>query len=62
MKLATLIVPLLAACVSAAQPQPTAPKFDGARAFADLKAMVELLYTKWEALAKGKEEVESAAV
>jgi ATP-binding cassette, subfamily F, member 3 len=29
---------------------------------ADLKAMVELLYTKWEALAKEKEEVESAAV
>jgi ATP-binding cassette, subfamily F, member 3 len=29
---------------------------------ADLKAMVELLYTKWEALAKEKEEVESAVV
>ena len=29
---------------------------------ADLKAMVDLLYGKWEALAKEKEEVESAAV
>jgi ATP-binding cassette subfamily F protein 3 len=29
---------------------------------ADLKAMIDLLYGKWEALAKQKEEVESAAV
>ena len=29
---------------------------------ADLKAMVDLLYGKWEALAKEKEGVESAAV
>ena len=43
MRLSVLLVPLLAACVSAAQPpQPTPPKFDGARAFDDLKKMVEI--------------------
>ncbi len=43
MKLSMLIVPLVAACVSAAQPpQPAPPKFDGARAFGDLKTMVEI--------------------
>jgi glutaminyl-peptide cyclotransferase len=45
MRRALLLVPCLAACVSAAQPaaQPAqAPSFDSARAFADLRAMVEI--------------------
>jgi len=43
--LVALFVGVLAACVSAAQPQApaaAAPMFDGMRAFADLKAMVEI--------------------
>jgi Iap family predicted aminopeptidase len=45
MKNAVLIVPFLAACVSAAQPQgpvSMTPTFDGTRAFGDLKTMVEI--------------------
>ncbi len=40
MKFATLVIVLLAACTSAAQPVAAPPKFDGARAFEDLKQQV----------------------
>lgn len=37
-----LLVVVLTACVSASQPAPPAPVFDGARAFEDLKRMVDI--------------------
>lgn len=42
MKMFSLLAAVLTACVSASQPAPAAPVFDGARAFADLKRIVEI--------------------
>jgi Zn-dependent M28 family amino/carboxypeptidase len=42
MKTVLLLVAVLTACVSASQPAPAAPVFDGARAFEDLKRMVAI--------------------